>query len=51
MKKLAAFLALIILVMSVCTVGIGETETPENRGSRKPFLNSIDIFRSSTFIS
>ena len=32
MKKLAAFLALIILVMSVCTVGIGETETPENRG-------------------
>ena len=28
MKKLAAFLALIILVMSVCTVGIGETETP-----------------------
>ena len=33
MKKLAAFLALIILVMSVCTVGIGETETPENRGN------------------
>ena len=32
MKKLAAFLALIILVMSVCTVRIGETETPENRG-------------------
>ena len=32
MKKLAAFLALIIFVMSVCTVGIGETETPENRG-------------------
>lgn len=32
MKKLAAFLALIILVMSVCAVGIGETETPENRG-------------------